>query len=197
MLAPQPRPGAVRAYVKTVVTTTTLSEKTDDSNTRIAQIIAQLQKTRLNFSKLSQLQRKRVRNMQRLIRKKNNVIATLMARLNVRHDVKTKHFAVGIFKNVVYTTSGSEQFVRQRIEKMGGEQVFLARRADCARDRRRIAEALTTSLGAGVVVHGTNKRFEVTDADKVVSAKLIVQQVLHNGYQQVLHNGYHSDAGAY
>ncbi|BAE72426.1 ODV-E26 [Hyphantria cunea nucleopolyhedrovirus] len=119
MLAPQPRPGAVRAYVKTVVTTTTLSEKTDDSNTRIAQIIAQLQKTRLNFSKLSQLQRKRVRNMQRLIRKKNNVIATLMARLNVRHDVKTKHFAVGIFKNVVYTTSGSEQFVRQRIEKNG------------------------------------------------------------------------------
>lgn len=127
--------------------------------------------------------------MQKLIRKKNNVIATLVARLNARHDVKTKHFAVGIYKNVVYTTSGSEQFVRQRIKKMGGEQVFLARRVDCERDRRRIAEALTAALGAGVVVLGTNKRFEVTDPDKVISAKLIVQQVLHNGY--------HSDVGAY
>nr|UIX56262.1 HycuOrf-136/ODV-E26 [Hyphantria cunea nucleopolyhedrovirus]UIX56408.1 HycuOrf-136/ODV-E26 [Hyphantria cunea nucleopolyhedrovirus] len=188
MLAPQSRPGAVRAYVKTVVTTTTLSES-DDNNKRIAQIIAQLQRTRLNFFKLSQLQKRRVRNMQKLIRKKNNVIATLVARLNARHDVKTKHFAVGIYKNVVYTTSGSEQFVRQRIKKMGGEQVFLARRVDCERDRRRIAEALTAALGAGVVVLGTNKRFEVTDPDKVISAKLIVQQVLHNGY--------HSDVGAY
>ncbi|BBU37616.1 BV/ODV-E26 [Choristoneura diversana nucleopolyhedrovirus] len=180
------RPGAVCAFVKTVVTTTMFS-----GEDKMAQIIAQLQKTRLNFSILSQLQRKRVRNMQKLIRRKNGVIATLAARLNTRTS-KSKHFAVTICENLVYTTSGSKQFVEQRVAKLGaigGEHVFNAQRTDCARDRRRIAKALIASLGAGVKASANNKRFEIRDADKIVSAKLIIQQVLHNGN--------HCDARAY
>lgn len=177
-----PKRGAVCAYVRTVVTTTTVSDSGGNNEDRLTQIVAQLQKTRLNFSKLSQLQRRRVRNMQKLIRKKNGVIANLAARLNTRK--RTKHFAVTIRKNVIHTTSGSEQFVRRRVSELcanGGEQVFCARRADCARDRRRVAKALATALGAGVVASAANKRFEIEDTEKLVSAKLIVQQVLHDG----------------
>ncbi|AAP29808.1 unknown [Choristoneura fumiferana multiple nucleopolyhedrovirus] len=184
---PKCRPGAVCALVKTVVTTTMFSESKNNED-KMAQIIAQLRKTRLNFSILSQLQRKRVRNMQKLIRR---VIATLAARLSTRKCAKTKHFAVTICKKLVYTTSGSKRFVEQRVAKLnaiGGEQVFSAQRADCARDRRRIAKALATSLGAGVKASVNNKRFEIKDAEKIVSAKLIIQQVLHDGY--------HRDAGA-
>lgn len=159
-----------------VVTTTSFSDNYDE---RIAQMIVQLKKTRLNFSKLSQLQRKRVRNMQNLIRKKNNVIAALEAKLDT-HRKPTKHFAVVMCKNIVYTISGSKQFVRQRVENLkGGQQVFFARRANCENDRRRIAEALTTALGSGVVTRAFNKRFEIDNAEKLLSAKLIIQQVLH------------------
>ncbi|AGR57174.1 ODV-E26 [Choristoneura rosaceana nucleopolyhedrovirus] len=177
------RPDAVCSFVKTVVTTT--FSKSNDSDEKMEQIIAQLQKTRLNFSKLSQLQKKRLRNMQKLIRRKNSVIAILASRLNTRRCAKTKHFAVTICKNVVYTTSGSKKFVEQRVEKLcaiGGEQVFSARRANCARDRLRVAKALAVSLGTGVIASATNKRFEIRDAEKLISAKFIIKQVLHNGY---------------
>lgn len=174
-------------YVKTVVTTTTLSDNYDE---KIAQVIAQLKRTRLNFSKLSQLQRKRVRNMQKLIRKKNNTIAALEAKLDT-HRKPTRHFAVVMCKNIVYTMSGSKQFVRQRMKNLNdGQQVFFAQRVNCENDRRRIAEALTTALGSGVVARASNKRFEIVDTEKLVSAKLIIQQVLHE-------NGSHGNARAH
>lgn len=181
MMEPSNRRAAVCAYVKTVVTTTTLS-KNERSDQILAQVIAQLQKTRLSFSKLSQLQRKRVRNLQRRLRKKNSLISALSKRLGAPGRA-TRHFSVTLCKNVFYTTSGSEQFVRRRAARLcaaGGEQLFCARRADVAGDRRRLAEALTTSLGAGVTTGADNKRFAVEDAAHLASAKLVVQQVLHD-----------------
>ncbi|QDL57075.1 ODV-E26 [Dione juno nucleopolyhedrovirus] len=183
---------ALCGFMKTVVTTTTVAER-NDNNERITRVIAQLQKTRLDFSKVVRLQRKRVRTMQKLIRKKNSVIANLTARLDTRRATsKTKHFAALICKNVVHTVSGSEHFVRQRAADLcaaGGEQVFCARRANCARDRRRIAAALTNALGASVEARAGNRRFEIANADQLISAKLIIQQVLHNGH--------HRDASAH
>jgi hypothetical protein len=187
--------GAIHAstFVKTVITTTTMSaasenELTRDHQNRIAQVIAQLQKTRLDFTKLSQLQRRRVRKMQKLVIKKNNIIADLSEQLD-KHQTErvrgNKHFAVMLSKNVLITMSGSEQFVRQRVADVsatGGEKVFCARRKNCVRDRQRIAKALETSLGSGVVVCADNKHFKIVEADKIVSAKLIAQQVLHDGF---------------
>ncbi|AAQ91710.1 occlusion-derived virus envelope protein [Choristoneura fumiferana DEF multiple nucleopolyhedrovirus] len=188
--------GAIQSstFVKTVVTTTTVSTTSEKSlvnqehQDRIAQVIAQLQKTRLDFTKLTQLQKRRVKNMQKLVRKKNNIIANLAAQLDKKHAERArgnKHFAVMLSKNVLLTMSGSEQFVRQRVADVsaaGGEQVFCARRKNCIRDRERIAKALETSLGSGVVARAANKRFEIVEADKIVSAKLIAQQVLHDGF---------------
>ncbi|ABF50362.1 odv-e26 [Antheraea pernyi nucleopolyhedrovirus] len=174
--------GAVRAtFVKTVVTTTTVENRSEEQDL-IAQVIAQLQKTRICFNKLSRLQRKRVRNMQKLLRKKNTIIANLTAQLN--NQQRVKHFAAVLCKNVVCTVSGSEKFVDRRVADLcaaGGERVFCGRRTDCARDRQRLAEALAASLRAGVVARASNKRFKILEADKVASAKLIVQQVLYDG----------------
>lgn len=174
------------AFVKTVVTTTTLTEQRANINERLSKIVQQLQRTRMNFTKLSQLQSKRVRNMKKIIRKKNDAIVTLEARLNRKKGAKTKYFAVIICKNVVYTTSGSRNFVRQRAAHLcatsGGEQVFCEKRTDCVLDRRRIAEALAVSLGADVVTSSKHKRFQIKNDEKLISAKLIIQQVLHNGF---------------
>ncbi|ALR71682.1 occlusion-derived virus envelope protein [Anticarsia gemmatalis multiple nucleopolyhedrovirus] len=188
--------GAIQSstFVKTVVTTTTVSTTSEknlvnqEHQDRIAQVIAQLQKTRLDFTKLTQLQKRRVKNMQRLVRKKNNIIANLAAQLDRQQAERargSKYFAVMLSKNVLLTMSGSEQFVRQRVADVsaaGGEQVFCARRKNCIRDRERISKALETSLGSGVVARAANKRFEIVEADKIVSAKLIAQQVLHDGF---------------
>ncbi|AJD09289.1 occlusion-derived virus envelope protein [Condylorrhiza vestigialis mutiple nucleopolyhedrovirus] len=188
--------GAIHSstFVKTIVTTTTVSATSKNElinqeyQDRIVQVIAQLQKTRLDFTKLTQLQKRRVKNMQRLVRKKNTIIANLAAQLDRQQAERVrgnKHFAVMLSKNVLLTMSGSEQFVRQRVADIsatGGEQVFCAHRKNCVRDRQRIAKALEASLGSGVVARAANKRFEIVEADKIVSAKLIAKQVLHDGF---------------
>ncbi|AAK85577.1 hypothetical protein [Epiphyas postvittana nucleopolyhedrovirus] len=184
-----PKRAALGTFVKTVVTTTTVSGRglTRDERNRIFQVIAQLRKTRLSFTKLTQLQKKRVRNMQRLVRKKNNIIADLAAQLERRRcrSKGSKYFAVICQNGVLITISGSGQFVRQRVANMcavGGEQIFCERRNDCARDRQLIAEALAASLGSDVITSAANKRFKILNVEKVVNAKFIVQQTLHNGF---------------
>lgn len=185
-------------------TTTTISSTKLSSNLnavsknlenarKITHIISLLRDTHLNFNKIQNLQKNRLRYLQNLIRKKNKIISQLSNQLELSNKTKTlnkfsnnKNKYLGVIRcnHVIRTILGSEKFVRRRLAELCAlhktEYIYCA--TCTGEEREDISQMLLKMFLTRVIIYKKNKRFEFLTEEEAQQAQTLIYNYLKNEY---------------
>nr|WRK23127.1 odv-e26 [Bombyx mori nucleopolyhedrovirus] len=194
--------GSVNSLTHTITSTTVASvipKNYQEKRQKICHIISSLRNTHLNFNKIQSVHKKKLRHLQILLRKKNEIIAELVRKLESAQKRTTTHrnisskpahwkyFGVVRCENTIRTIIGNEKFVRRRLAELctlyNAEYVFCQARADGDKDRQALASLLTTAFGSRVIVYENNRRFEFINPDEIASGKRLIIKHLQDESQ--------------
>jgi Virus envelope protein E26 len=158
---------------------------------KISGIISCLRNTHLNFNKIQSLQKKRLRHLQNVIRKKNKIISQLADELelvnkfkntNISNGKNNKYLGIVRCSNTIRTVYGREKFVRRRLAELctlhKAEYIYCA--TCTGQERQHIAQLLLDTYSTRVIVYEKNRRFEFLKNDEAVEAKKLILDYLNN-----------------
>nr|BEV20874.1 budded virus/occlusion-derived virus envelope protein [Bombyx mori nucleopolyhedrovirus] len=195
--------GSVNSLTHTITSTTVASvipKNYQERRQKICHIISSLRNTHLNFNKIQSVHKKKLRHLQNLLRKKNEIIAELVRKLESAQKKTTtthrnisskpahwKYFGVARCDNTIRTIIGNEKFVRRRLAELctlyNAEYVFCQARADGDKDRQALASLLTAAFGPRVIVYENSRRFEFINPDEIASGKRLIIKHLQDESQ--------------
>ena len=192
--------GSVNSLTHTITSTTVTSvipKNYQEKRQKICHIISSLRNTHLNFNKIQSVHKKKLRHLQNLLRKKNEIIAELVRKLesaqkktthrNISKPAQWKYFGVVRCDNTIRTIIGNEKFVRRRLAELctlyNAEYVFCQARADGDKDRQALASLLTAAFGSRVIVYENSRRFEFINPDEIASGKRLIIKHLQDESQ--------------
>lgn len=196
--------GSVNSLTHTITSTTVASvipKNYQEKRQKICHIISSLRNTHLNFNKIQSVHKKKLLHLQNLLRKKNEIIAELVRKLESAQKKTTtthrnisskpaahwKYFGVVRCDNTIRTIIGNEKFVRRRLAELctlyNAEYVFCQARADGDKDRQALASLLTAAFGPRVIVYENSRRFEFINPDEIASGKRLIIKHLQDESQ--------------
>nr|AGX01108.1 BV/ODV-E26 [Bombyx mori nucleopolyhedrovirus]AGX01363.1 BV/ODV-E26 [Bombyx mori nucleopolyhedrovirus] len=196
--------GSVNSLTHTITSTTVASvipKNYQEKRQKICHIISSLRNTHLNFNKIQSVHKKKLQHLQNLLRKKNEIIAELVRKLESAQKKTTtthrnisskpaahwKYFGVVRCDNTIRTIIGNEKFVRRRLAELctlyNAEYVFCQARADGDKDRQALASLLTAAFGPRVIVYENSRRFEFINPDEIASGKRLIIKHLQDESQ--------------
>ncbi|UZE89802.1 BV/ODV-E26 [Parapoynx stagnalis nucleopolyhedrovirus] len=165
---------------------------------KISCIISSLRNTHLNFNKIQNLQKKRLKHLRNLIRKKNRIISQLVDELELVNKLKNtnltrsnnnisdgksnKYLGIVRCSNIIRTVYGREKFVRRRLAELctlhKAEYIYCA--ICTGHERQHIAQLLLDTYLTRVIVFEKNRRFEFLKDDEALEAKRLILDFFNN-----------------
>jgi hypothetical protein len=178
----------------TTVTSTRITavSKNLDTVRKISNVISSLRDTHLNFNKIQNLQKKRLKHLQNLVKRKNEIISQLATQLELFSNAKSlnsnlkicqnKYLGVVRCNNVIRTVFGSEKFVRRRLAELctlhKAEYIYCA--ICTGEERQQISQLLSSTFLTRVIVYEKNRRFEFLQEDEAHKAQTLIIDYFNN-----------------